>query len=148
MLYIIILLIRVLTLACVATSVLLTIVAGLQNIIDNRYGYIPSDLTLTNPSPPISFNVSRASDLAGMFDIAVLVDPSYMTASDDDIIAFIFKVEYENEIRYVLQVNYSKCMHMKHYGRLYSMSSVCVFLCVYTHVHATDACVYMYMYVQ
>ena len=64
-------------------------------------------MTLTQPAPPISFNVSREDTSAGVFVITALPNSSDMTASEDDITAYIFRVEYENGTRYVLQVNYS-----------------------------------------
>ena len=65
------------------------------------------DVILLRPSPPISFTVSRVSDRGGVFDVTALANSSDMTTSEDAITAFIFKVEYESETRYILQVKSS-----------------------------------------
>ena len=64
-------------------------------------------MTLTRPAPPISFSVSRDATSAGVFVITALANLSNMAASEEDITAYIFRVEYEKETRYVLQVNCS-----------------------------------------
>ena len=66
---------------------------------------VPSDMLLTQPTSPIAFNVSRINSTAGSFDITASPNSSIaISSSQDDITAYIFKVENESEVHYVLQV--------------------------------------------
>ena len=66
--------------------------------------HILPGVILLRPSPPISFTVSRVSDRGGVFRVTALANSSDMTTSENAITAFIFKVEFKNEARYILQV--------------------------------------------
>lgn len=70
------------------------------------FSYIVSHVTgmsLTLPPPPLSFTELPVNDIAGSFHI----NASSLSSSEDEISAFLFKVESETGTYYVLQV-YSK----------------------------------------
>ena len=58
-------------------------------------------MSLTLPPPPLSFTELPVSDTAGSF----LINASSLSSSEDEISAFLFKVETETGTYYVLQVH-------------------------------------------
>lgn len=58
-------------------------------------------MLLTLPPPPLSFTELPVNDTAGSF----LINASSLSSSEDEISAFLFKVETETGTYYVLQVH-------------------------------------------
>lgn len=59
-------------------------------------------MSLTLPPPPLSFTEIPVNDIAGSFHIN---NASSLSSSEDEISAFLFKVETETGTYYVLQVH-------------------------------------------
>ena len=68
--------------------------------------FVSSDTVL--PTPPISFDVSQASILAGLFDMTASANTSELPAATD-ISAYIFSIDNGNETFYVVHVSGTLC---------------------------------------
>lgn len=64
-------------------------------------------MSLTLPPPPLSFTEIPEINIAGSFHIN---NASSLSSSEDEISAFLFKVETETGTYYVLQVHSKDCI--------------------------------------